>query len=481
MGLLKLREEIATWGSSATIVFPRTQRYFLAFIDEVLPRWPILSVQQVYRAYELYYGCCKPGMNDITPEYRIFSYVLAIGSLVCHLKDPDQHNIEEAHCGQWPTIGVYAAASLGPMVQIQLLALDFLHCRYLGLNSQPQFLGMAAKMQLGHDADWFHMVVIWTCVNLVWEHPRTAPLVLDPRKLPWPQETQFKAVYGENAWNDFLARSINSQAYYKIRCDIVPIHEATFYGHAGEDDGWIMHMAGPLIELQSLSGGLRFCVGQCALNAITKKNRYPLPLIEESLRSVSKAKWPTEPDVIAAFHNVRVAEERMEDGFPHAIRALRMAGDAVRTDGRARHLPALHTVREEFLDEFRSAYIDEFLIYSSGFEATSVKYLSFIAEAGKGIRVDPDKRNNRREDLSGILHGLADHLYLRYFTKKQPLSERQAQWAETLLRYNLTIVHRPGRDAAVPDTLSRREQEMPHSAEDERLPGRLLEPAKGGA
>ena len=45
-----------------------------------------------------------------------------------------------------------------------------------------------------------------------------------------------------------------------------------------------------------------------ALNAITKKDRYPLPLIRETLNNLSKAKWFTKLDVIAAFHKIRVAE-----------------------------------------------------------------------------------------------------------------------------------------------------------------------------
>jgi hypothetical protein len=37
-------------------------------------------------------------------------------------------------------------------------------------------------------------------------------------------------------------------------------------------------------------GGLRFCVDYRGLNRITKKDRYPLPLIYETLRNISKAK-----------------------------------------------------------------------------------------------------------------------------------------------------------------------------------------------
>ncbi|KAJ6436495.1 retrovirus polyprotein [Purpureocillium lavendulum] len=395
-----------------------------------------------------------------------------------------------------------------------------------------------------------------------------------------------------------------------------------------------------------------FILDYRGLNAITKKDRYPLPLIEETLRSLSKAQWLTKLDVIAAFHKVRIEEG---DEWKTAFRTRYGLYEWLVTPFGLTGAPATfqryinHTLRE-LLDEFCSAYIDDILIYSSGsladhrkkvkqvlarlrdaglqididkceFEATSVKYLGFIVEAGKGIRVDPEKvraiqeweaprsaravrsflgfANYHRQfipkfsniaspltaltkkdaafawsnecqaafeelklrlisapilaqwdpdretvvetDSSGYVTGgalaqrgddglmrpvaffskkcapaecnyrihdkellaiirclehwdaelrsvesftvLTDHLNLRYFTKKQPLSERQARWAETLSRYNFTIVHRPGKDAAVPDALSRREQDMPHSAEDERLRGlriQLLEPAKGG-
>ena len=41
---------------------------------------------------------------------------------------------------------------------------------------------------------------------------------------------------------------------------------------------------------------------------ITRKDRYPLPLIHEALRSISQAKWFTRFDVLAAFHKIRIAE-----------------------------------------------------------------------------------------------------------------------------------------------------------------------------
>jgi hypothetical protein len=64
----------------------------------------------------------------------------------------------------------------------------------------------------------------------------------------------------------------------------------------------------PVLFVRKPGGGLRFCVDYRGLKEITKKDRYPLPLIDETLRSLSKAKWLTKLDVIAAFHKVRVQE-----------------------------------------------------------------------------------------------------------------------------------------------------------------------------
>ncbi len=48
---------------------------------------------------------------------------------------------------------------------------------------------------------------------------------------------------------------------------------------------------------------------------------------------------------------------------------------------------------------------------------------------------------------------------------RQKLSERQARWSEYLSRFNFNLVYRPGKEAVVPDALSRRDQDKPKEIE----------------
>jgi len=54
------------------------------------------------------------------------------------------------------------------------------------------------------------------------------------------------------------------------------------------------------------SGGLRFCIDFRKLNAITRKDRYLLPLIDETLARISRAKIFTKLDIRQVFHRIRI-------------------------------------------------------------------------------------------------------------------------------------------------------------------------------
>jgi len=66
--------------------------------------------------------------------------------------------------------------------------------------------------------------------------------------------------------------------------------------------------AAPCLFAKKPDGGLRFCIEYCDINCKTIKNRYPLPLIQETLDLLAGAKIYTMLDVSGAYNLVRVKE-----------------------------------------------------------------------------------------------------------------------------------------------------------------------------
>jgi hypothetical protein len=180
--------------------------------------------------------------------------------------------------------------------------------------------------------------------------------------------------------------------------------------------------AAPVLFVRKPGGGLRFCVDYRGLNKITRKDRYPLPLIYETLRNIGRAKWYTKLDVIAAFHKIRITDG---DEWKTAFRTRYGLFEWMVTPFGLANAPStfqkyINWTLRDYLDVFCSAYIDDILIYSYGsrgqhqdhvrkvlqrlresglqididkceFEVKSTKYLGFIVEAQKGVRMDPEK------------------------------------------------------------------------------------------
>lgn len=178
----------------------------------------------------------------------------------------------------------------------------------------------------------------------------------------------------------------------------------------------------PVIFVKKPGGGLRFCVDYRGLNAVTQKDGYPLPRIEETLRELGQARWVSKVDVISAFHRLRV---RPGDEDKTAFRTRLGAYEWLVTPFGLCGAPAafqrfINHVLRPWLGISCSAYLDDVAIYSSGsrnehrhlvrsivkalgdaglqldwdkseFEADSVRYLGFIIHPGHGISTDPEK------------------------------------------------------------------------------------------
>jgi len=88
------------------------------------------------------------------------------------------------------------------------------------------------------------------------------------------------------------------------------LKELWSYIKQNEERGWIRETycdrGSPIMFVKKKNGKLRLCVDYRALNHVTKKDRYPLPLIGEALDRLQTAKYHTKLEIKDAYHNVRI-------------------------------------------------------------------------------------------------------------------------------------------------------------------------------
>lgn len=71
----------------------------------------------------------------------------------------------------------------------------------------------------------------------------------------------------------------------------------------------------PVLVARHRSGKLRMCVNYKRLNAVTRKDSYPLPNIQDLLNNLGGNAYYSTLDLCQGFHQCQLSEERDEDGF----------------------------------------------------------------------------------------------------------------------------------------------------------------------
>src|SRR6266852_664716 len=196
------------------------------------------------------------------------------------------------------------------------------------------------------------------------------------------------------------------------------------------DRGWIKTSSSsagaPILFVKKKDNGLRLCVDYRGLNAITKKDRYPLPLIGEAIDRLQTAKYFTKLDIKDAYHNIRIKEG---DEWKTAFRTRYGLFEYTVMPFGLTNAPAsfqrwINTILGEYLDVFYIVYLDDILIYSETkeqhvedirkilqklkearnklkptkceFHKEKTEYLGFVISP-QGIKMDPVKTEAIKE------------------------------------------------------------------------------------
>ncbi len=122
----------------------------------------------------------------------------------------------------------------------------------------------------------------------------------------------------------------------------------------------------PILFDKKPDSNLRLCVDYRGLNNLTIKNRYPLPLVGESLDQLSQARHFTQLDLINAYHQMRIKEGnewktafRTRYGhFEYQVMLFRL------TNAPATFQGYINKILVEKLYVFMIVYLDDILIYT---------------------------------------------------------------------------------------------------------------------
>ncbi|WVZ50407.1 hypothetical protein U9M48_001660 [Paspalum notatum var. saurae] len=122
----------------------------------------------------------------------------------------------------------------------------------------------------------------------------------------------------------------------------------------------------PVLFVKKKDGTLRLCVDYRELNAVTIKNKYPLPRIDDLLDQLKGAKYFSKIDLRSGYHQMKIREEDIPKiafvtRYGHHEFTVVSSG---LTNAPAYFMNMMNLIFMEELDRFVVVFTDDILIYS---------------------------------------------------------------------------------------------------------------------
>ncbi len=121
-----------------------------------------------------------------------------------------------------------------------------------------------------------------------------------------------------------------------------------------------------ILFVEKKDDSLRFCVDYRKLNALIKRNRYSLSLIDEILAQIQESKYLTQLNIIVAFNKLRMHSDSEDltifitffDSYKYHVMLFKLINELTF------YQHYMNDVLFKYLHQFCQIYLDDIIIYS---------------------------------------------------------------------------------------------------------------------
>ncbi len=200
----------------------------------------------------------------------------------------------------------------------------------------------------------------------------------------------------------------------------------------------------PVLFQKKKDGSLRLCIDYRALNKVTIKNKYPIPLIADLFDQLGRARYFTKLDLRSGYYQVRIAE----GDEPKTACVTRYGSYEFLvmpfglTNAPATFCTLMNKVFHPYLDKFVVVYLDDIVIYSTTLEE-HVDHLRTVFQVLREnkLYVKREKCSFATEEVTFLGHKIKDGKLMMEQDKVRAIQEWEAPTKVTELRSFLGLVN----------------------------------------